>query len=65
MIGTGQVGKLARVQFVESTLIAVAAYVALEWGGIGPMLAATATVIFAVTGWILPRQVAARLKADS
>jgi O-antigen/teichoic acid export membrane protein len=63
MIGTGQVGKLARVQFVESTLVAVAAYAALKWGGIGPMLAATATVIFAVTGWILPRLVAGRLKA--
>ncbi|MCW1886936.1 lipopolysaccharide biosynthesis protein [Luteolibacter flavescens] len=62
MIGTGQVGKLARIQFVESTLAAGAAYVALEWGGIAPMLAAVALSILAITGWILPREVAGRLR---
>ncbi|MEK7953716.1 lipopolysaccharide biosynthesis protein [Luteolibacter soli] len=63
MIGTSQVSKLARVQFVESTLVTVAAVAALHWGGIGPMLAAMGLVILAVTGWVLPRQVAGRLKA--
>ncbi|MCW1926216.1 oligosaccharide flippase family protein [Luteolibacter arcticus] len=58
MIGTGQVGKLARIQFVESTLVAVVAFFALEWGGIGPMLAAMGTVALAITGIMLPRQVA-------
>jgi O-antigen/teichoic acid export membrane protein len=65
MVGTGQVAKLARIQFIESSLVAVAGFAALHWGGIGPMLAAMGTVIFAVTGWILPRQVARRLKAGS
>jgi len=63
MVGTSQVGKLARIQFAESMLIALAAYAALHWGGIGSMLAAMGGVIFIVTGWILPRQVASRLKA--
>ena len=65
MVGTGQVAKLARIQFIESTLVALAAVAALHWGGIGPMLAAMATVIFAVTGWMLPRQVAGRLKVEA
>ena len=62
MVGTGQVAKLARIQFIESTLIALAALAALHWDGIGPMLAAMGAVIFAVTGWMLPREVAGRLK---
>lgn len=62
MVGTGQVTKLARIQFVESTLIALAAWAALHWGGIGPMLAAMGAVILVVTGWLLPRQVAGHLK---
>lgn len=57
MIGTGQVSRLARVQFVESALVAIAAIVALKWGGLGPMLLSMGTVIFAVTGCILPRLV--------
>jgi O-antigen/teichoic acid export membrane protein len=63
MVGTGQVGKLARIQFAESMLVALVAYAALHWGGIGPMLAAMGAVILVVTGWILPRQVAERLRA--
>jgi hypothetical protein len=58
MIGTGQVGKLARIQFVESALVAVAAVVALKAGGTGPMLAAMGAVILGVTGTLLPRLVA-------
>jgi O-antigen/teichoic acid export membrane protein len=58
MIGSGQVAKLARIQFVESALVAVAAVLALKVGGIGPMLAAMGAVIFAVTGTLLPRLVA-------
>lgn len=57
MIGSGQVGKLARIQFVESALVAVAAVLALRWGGTGPMLAAMGAVILAVTGTLLPRLV--------
>lgn len=62
MIGSGQVGKLARIQFVESALVAVVAVVALKWGGTEPMLAAMGAVILAVTGVLLPRQVARGLK---
>jgi O-antigen/teichoic acid export membrane protein len=58
MIGTGQVGRLARIQFAESALVAVAAVLALEWGGIGPMLAAMGATILLVSGTLLPRQVA-------
>lgn len=62
MIGTGQVGRLARVQFVESALVAIAAVIALKLGGIGPMLLSMATVIAAVTGCSLPRLVAHGLR---
>lgn len=61
MIGTSQVGKLARLQFIESAVVAVVAWFALERGGVGLMLAATGAIIFAITGWALPRQVATRL----
>ena len=58
MFGTGQVGKLARVQLIESAVVAVVAVVALKWGGIGPMLAAMGVAILAITGIVLPRIVA-------
>jgi O-antigen/teichoic acid export membrane protein len=58
MFGTGQVGKLARVQLIESAVVAAVAVVALKWGGIGPMLAAMGVTILAVTGIVLPRIVA-------
>jgi O-antigen/teichoic acid export membrane protein len=58
MIGTGQVGKLARVQFAESAVVAAVAWPALVWGGIGTMLLAMGVTVFAVTGTQLPRQVA-------
>jgi O-antigen/teichoic acid export membrane protein len=57
MIGTGQVGRLARVQFAESALVAALAWPALRWGGIGGMLLVTGVTVFAVTGTHLPRQV--------
>jgi O-antigen/teichoic acid export membrane protein len=58
MFGTGQVGTLARVQLIESAVVAAVAVVALKWGGIGPMLAAMGVTILAVTGIVLPRIVA-------
>jgi len=58
MIGTGQVGKLARIQFFESTVVAIVAFVAMKWGGIGPMLLAMGVTILAITGTVLPRLVA-------
>jgi O-antigen/teichoic acid export membrane protein len=64
MIGTGQVTKLARIQFAESALVALVAVAAFRWGGIGPMLAAMAATILAVTGTLLPRQVARGLGRD-
>lgn len=62
MIGTGQVGRLARIQFIESALVALAAWFALERGGMELMLLVTGFLIFAVTGWTLPKQIAGRLK---
>ena len=65
MIGTGQVGRLARVQFVESALVAIAAVVALKWGGMAIMMLSMATVMVAVTGCCLPRLVAHGLRRNS
>lgn len=58
MFGTGQVGRLARVQLAESVLVAAVAVVALKWGGTGPMLAAMGVTILAITGVVLPRMAA-------
>ena len=62
MIGTGQVMALARVQFVETGILAVAAWLALRYGGMGPMLVTMAIVIAGITGWALPLKVRARLR---
>ncbi|RYD19800.1 MAG: hypothetical protein EOP88_17560 [Verrucomicrobiaceae bacterium] len=61
MIGTGQVGKLVRIQLIESALVAVLGGVALQQGGIPAMLATMGTLILALTGSFLPRQVARAL----
>lgn len=57
MIGSGQISRLARVQFAESALVVIAAVAGLHYGGMGTMLLCMATVIFSVTGCILPRLV--------
>ncbi|OYV03704.1 MAG: hypothetical protein CFE26_20765, partial [Verrucomicrobiales bacterium VVV1] len=62
MIGTGQVARMARIQIVESALLAVIAYLALSHGTMAVMLAAMALVILSITGWMLPRRVAAALR---
>lgn len=62
MIGTGQVGKLVRIQLMESAAVAMLGAVALHYGGIQAMLATMAVVILALTGTFLPRQVARVLK---
>lgn len=58
MIGTGQVGKLVRIQLIESALVAVLGGVALHHGGIPAMLATMGALILALTGSFLPRHVA-------
>ncbi len=58
MIGTGQVGKLVRIQLVETALVASLGAIALHYGGIPALLATMAVTIFAMTGTVLPRQVA-------
>lgn len=58
MIGTGQVGKLVRIQLIESALVAILGATALHQGGIPAMLATMGVVILALTGSFLPRQVA-------
>ncbi len=57
MIGTGQVRTLARIQLVETALVAVAAWWALHRGGVDAMLVAMGVTILAVTGWLLPIRV--------
>ncbi|MEM1083413.1 MAG: oligosaccharide flippase family protein [Verrucomicrobiota bacterium] len=65
VIGVGQVTRLARIQLVETFILAFAAWAALKYGGVGPMLLAMALTIFAVTGWSLPRMVIRALKDES
>ena len=62
MIGTGQVARLARIQLVETVLMAIIAYFALDAGGISMMLAAMGVIIMLVTGLWLPGLVAKSLK---
>ncbi len=62
MIGTGQVARMARIQIVESALLAVIAYLALSHGTMAVMLAVMALVILSITGWMLPRRVAVALR---
>lgn len=62
MIGTGQVGKLVRIQLVESASVAVLGALALHFSGIQAMLATMSVVIFSLTGTVLWRQVARVLK---
>ena len=65
MIGVGKVNRLARVQLLETFILALAAWAALNFGGVGPMLVAMALSIFAVTGWVLPRMVRRELAKES
>jgi O-antigen/teichoic acid export membrane protein len=65
MIGTGQVVLLARVQLVETTILAGAAWAALHFGSLGAMLLAMGATIFGVTGLLLPRLVNAALGAPA
>jgi O-antigen/teichoic acid export membrane protein len=62
MIGTGQIGKLVRIQLFESATVAVLGATALHFGGIEALLATMGVVIFALTGSFLPRMVAKVLK---
>jgi O-antigen/teichoic acid export membrane protein len=62
MIGTGQVGKLVRIQLLESATVAILASVALHYGGIPAMFATMAVVILAMTGSVLPGRVARALR---
>lgn len=62
MIGTGQVSKLAGIQLIESALVAAAAWLALDHGGVAGMLAAMAVVILALTGSVLPFRVWSALR---
>ena len=61
MIGTGQVGKLLRIQLIESASIAILGAIALHFGGIPAMFATMGLVIFLLTGFFLPKQVARSL----
>ena len=62
MIGTGQVGKLVRIQLVESVAVAILGPIALHYGGIEALLATMGIVILFLTGTFLPRQVTRVLK---
>ncbi len=58
MIATGQVGKLLRIQLIESASVAVLGALALHFGGVSTLFATMGLVILALTGTFLPRQVA-------
>lgn len=62
MIGTGQVGKMVRIQLLESALVAILGAVALHYGGIEALLATMGLLIFLLTGTFLPRLVLKALK---
>lgn len=62
MIGTGQVGRMARIQLLESAVVAVAAWLGLHFGGLNAMLLAMGGVLFLMTGRILPVMVARVLR---
>ena len=62
MIGTGQVGKLVRIQLIESTTVAILSAVALHYGGIEALLATMGVLILLLTGTFLPRRVRQALK---
>lgn len=62
MIGTGQVGKLVRIQLFESTMVAGLGWTALHFGGIAALLGTMGIVILSLTGTFLPRQVARVLR---
>lgn len=62
MIGTGQVRSLARVQLVETVVLAVVAWFALRHGGLAWMYFSMTGVILLATGLLLPGMVRRRLK---
>lgn len=62
MIGTGQVGKLLRIQLFESCCVAILGTTALQLGGLPSLLATAGVVILLLTGSFLPRQVLRLLK---
>ena len=62
MIGTGQVGKLVRIQLIESTVVAVIGALALHYGGMEWLLGTMGMVILSLTGTALPKQVSRVLK---
>lgn len=57
MIGVGEVRRLARIQVVESSLMAGAVTIAVSAGNIAIMLWTMSAVAVIITGWMLPRQV--------
>ncbi|MES2441091.1 MAG: lipopolysaccharide biosynthesis protein [Verrucomicrobiota bacterium] len=63
MIGTGQVGKLVRIQLIESACVAILGAAALRFGGIEALLVTMGVIILCLTGTFLPRRVARALKA--
>jgi predicted PurR-regulated permease PerM len=63
MIGTGQVGKLLRIQLFESFCVAILGAIALKLGGLPSLLATAGIVILLLTGSFLPRQVLRLLKS--
>ena len=62
MIGTGQVSKLVGIQLLESALVAIVGWFALQQGGISALLAAMGLIILSLTGTVLPSRVARGLK---
>lgn len=57
MIGTGQVKRLVKIQLAESALVAVIAWLGLHFFSIEVMLLGMGSVLFLMTGRILPAMV--------
>ncbi len=62
MIGTGQVAALAKIQLVESAVIAGVGWIALHYYGLHALLASMGIISLAFTGTVLPRRVARMLQ---
>lgn len=65
MIGTSQVSMLARLQMLETSVVAVVAWFALNSYGLAAMLLAMAAAIVCMTGFMLPRQVSRGLASHA
>lgn len=63
LIGLGQTRRLARIQLLESVLLALAAWFAMQHASLALLLAVMTTTILLITGWRLPWLVRQELRS--